>query len=148
MLPLATGVPTKGKLEAMAPKVPSVEPASQFCSKNNGGRGGSIVGRGGGSLAKCSMESNDGLGGVGFVVGGRRSSCMSKRAQGEVSMGSMLMDNGKECLDGWVRAGGGEVMGGGVDFRVSRSFLGEIPREIMGDRIGEEFGVDGGTVWY
>ncbi|GKE12026.1 hypothetical protein Tco_1415577, partial [Tanacetum coccineum] len=35
-------------------------------------RGGSIAGRGGGSLAKRSMESNDGLGGGRFdIVGGR-----------------------------------------------------------------------------
>ncbi|GKC86615.1 hypothetical protein Tco_1147264 [Tanacetum coccineum] len=43
-----------------------------------GGRGGSIAGIGGGSLAKHSMESNDGLGGGGFVVVGRRSSSVSK----------------------------------------------------------------------
>nr|GEV86190.1 hypothetical protein [Tanacetum cinerariifolium] len=60
----------------------------------------------------------------------------------------MLMANSKECLDGWVGAGRGEVMGGGVDFRVSRSLLGEIPREIIGDKVGkecggEEFGFNG-----
>ncbi|GKA84919.1 hypothetical protein Tco_0806573 [Tanacetum coccineum] len=37
-----------------------------------GGRGGSIAGIGVGSLAKHSMESNDGLGGEGFVVVGGR----------------------------------------------------------------------------
>ncbi|GKB86996.1 hypothetical protein Tco_0959268 [Tanacetum coccineum] len=68
------------------------------------------------------------------------------------SLGSMLMANGEECLDGCFRAGGGEVMGGGVDFGVSRSLLGEILREIMGDKVGEEYGreefrVDGGAVW-
>ncbi|GJR08859.1 hypothetical protein Tco_0791511 [Tanacetum coccineum] len=72
-------------------------------------------------MAKCSMESNDGLGGGGFVVVGGR-------------------------------AGRGEVMGGGVDFGVSRSLLGEILGEIMGDKVGEEYGreefrVDGGAVW-
>ncbi|GJW57637.1 hypothetical protein Tco_0104368 [Tanacetum coccineum] len=92
----------------------------------NGGRGGSIAGRGGGSLAKRSMESNDVLGGGGFVVVGGRSSR--------------------------VGAGGGEVMGGGDDFGVSRSFLGEMPGEIMGEKVGEEcggeeFGVDGGAVF-
>ncbi|GKC03156.1 hypothetical protein Tco_0994766, partial [Tanacetum coccineum] len=66
-------------------------------------------------------------------------------------MGSILMANGKECLDGWVRAGRGELMGGGVEFGVSRSLLGEIPREIIGDKVGEEcggeeFGFDGGVV--
>ncbi|GJZ40316.1 hypothetical protein Tco_0586879, partial [Tanacetum coccineum] len=51
--------------------------------------------------------------------------------------------NGEECLDGWVGAGRGEVKGGGVDFGVSRTLLGEIPREIMGESHGEAFGVDG-----
>ncbi|GJX31949.1 reverse transcriptase domain-containing protein [Tanacetum coccineum] len=57
-------------------------------------------------------------------------------------MGSMLMANGEECLDGWVRAGGGEVKGGGVDFGVI--LLGEIPGESTGKIGGEEFGVEGG----
>ncbi|GKD47320.1 hypothetical protein Tco_1271965 [Tanacetum coccineum] len=98
------------------------------------GNEGSIAGRGGDSLAKCSMESNDGLGGV----------------ENKSSMGLMLMANGEECLDGWVRAGGGEVTGGVVDFGVIRSLLGEIPGDIMGERGGEAcggevFGVDGGA---
>ncbi|GKD84917.1 hypothetical protein Tco_1356071, partial [Tanacetum coccineum] len=120
----------------------------------NGGRGSSIFGRGGGSLAICSMESKDGLGGGGLVVVGGRSSSMSKRAWGEVGgvennslMGSMLMSKGEECLDGWVRAGGGEVKGGGVDFGVTKSLLGEIPEENTGESDGEEFGVDEGAVW-
>ncbi|GJY12189.1 hypothetical protein Tco_0381498 [Tanacetum coccineum] len=33
------------------------------------------------------------------------------------SIGSKFMTNGEECLDGWVGADGGEVKGGGVDFR-------------------------------
>nr|GEZ94784.1 hypothetical protein [Tanacetum cinerariifolium] len=113
----------------------------------NGGRGSSIFGRGGGSLAICSMESKDRLGGGGLVVVGGRSSSVSKIAWREVggvknksSMGSMLIAKGKECLDGWVRAGGGEVKCGGVDFGVTKSLLGETP----GESGGEEFGVDGG----
>ncbi|GJZ63975.1 hypothetical protein Tco_0620396 [Tanacetum coccineum] len=90
---------------------------------SNGRRGSSLFGRGGGSLTICSIESKDGLGGGGLVVVGRRSS-------------------GEECLDGWVRAGGGEVKGGGVDFGDTKSLLGEIP----GESGGEEFGVDGGAV--
>ncbi|GJW54993.1 hypothetical protein Tco_0099078 [Tanacetum coccineum] len=43
------------------------------------------------------------------------------------------------------RAGGGEVKGGGVDFGASRTLLGEIPRDIMGESDGEAFGVDGGA---
>ncbi|GKC73240.1 hypothetical protein Tco_1119123 [Tanacetum coccineum] len=48
------------------------------------------------------------------------------------SIGSKFMASGEECLDGLVRAGGGEVKGGGVDFRVSRIFLGVIPKDIIG----------------
>ncbi|GJU27264.1 hypothetical protein Tco_1165885 [Tanacetum coccineum] len=91
--------------------------------------------------------------GSSMEVKGGRSSSVSKRAWGEVgvvenksSMGSMLMAKGEQCLDGWVRASGGEVKGGGVDFRVTKSLLGEIPRENTGESGGEEFGVDGGAV--
>nr|GEV17477.1 hypothetical protein [Tanacetum cinerariifolium] len=62
----------------------------------NGGRGSSIFERGGGVLAIHSMKSKDGLRGEGLVVIG----------------------------ESWVRAGGGEVKGGGVDFGVI--LLGEI----------------------
>nr|GEW74336.1 hypothetical protein [Tanacetum cinerariifolium] len=55
---------------------------------------------------------------------------------------SMLIAKYKECLDDWVRAGGGEVKGGGVDLGVTKSFLGETPRETG----GEEVGVDRGDV--
>ncbi|GKA37486.1 hypothetical protein Tco_0724051 [Tanacetum coccineum] len=87
----------------------------------NGGGGSSIFGRGEGSLAICSMESKDGLGGKGLVVVGGRSSS--------------------------VGAGGGEVKGGGVDFGVTKSLLGEIPKENTRESGGEEFGVDRGAVW-
>ncbi|GKB18103.1 hypothetical protein Tco_0852026 [Tanacetum coccineum] len=50
--------------------------------------------------------------------------------------GVEFMANGEEYLDGWVGAGGGEVKGGGVDFRVSRTLLGEIPEEIIGESGG------------
>ncbi|GKE17673.1 hypothetical protein Tco_1425250 [Tanacetum coccineum] len=83
------------------------------------GRDGSIVGRGGGLLAKRSMVSKDGLGGGGFVV--------------------------LECLNGWVRAGEGEVKGGGVVFEVSKNLLGEIPGVFIGESSGETFRVDGGA---
>nr|GEZ24285.1 hypothetical protein [Tanacetum cinerariifolium] len=84
----------------------------------NGGRCSSIFGRGGGLLAICLMKLKDGLGGGGLIA------------------------KGKECLDVWVRACGGEVKGGGVDLGVTKSLLGETPRE-SGD---EEFRVDGGAV--
>ncbi|GKE10214.1 hypothetical protein Tco_1413765 [Tanacetum coccineum] len=56
-----------------------------------------------------------------------------------------LLASGEECLDGWVRDGGGEVKGGGVVFGVSRIFLGEIPEDIIGENGGEAYGVDGGA---
>ncbi|GKD27758.1 hypothetical protein Tco_1233972, partial [Tanacetum coccineum] len=87
--------------------------------------GGSIAGIGRGSLAKRSMESNDGLVAGGFVV---------------------FTASGEECLDGWVGADGGEVKGGGVDFEVSKILLGEIPGEIIRESGGEVFWVDGGAV--
>ncbi|GJZ09294.1 hypothetical protein Tco_0543577 [Tanacetum coccineum] len=105
----------------------------------NGGRGSSIarIGRiggfiariGGGSLAKLSMESNHDLGGV----------------ENKSSVGSKFVASGEECLDSFLRAAGGEVKGGGVDFGVSRTLLGEIPRDIMGESGGETFRVDGGA---
>nr|GEU52136.1 hypothetical protein [Tanacetum cinerariifolium] len=108
----------------------------------NGGRGSSIFGRGGGSLAICSMKSKDGLGGGRLVVVGGRSSSVSKLAWGKTrgvknksSIGSRLIAKGEECLDGWVGAGEGEVKGGGVDLGVTKSLLGEIP----GESGGEEF---------
>nr|GFB08304.1 hypothetical protein [Tanacetum cinerariifolium] len=85
-----------------------------------GGRWGSIARIGEGSLAKHSMESNDGL-------------------------GSKFMASGEECLDGWVGVAGGEVKDGCVVFGVSRILLGVIPRDIMGERSGEAFIVDGGA---
>nr|GEY92534.1 hypothetical protein [Tanacetum cinerariifolium] len=105
----------------------------------NGGRGCSIFRRGGGSLAICLMELKDVIGGGGLVVVGGRSSSVSKIAWGEVggvknksSMGPMLIAKGEECLDGWVGAGGGEVKGGGVDFEVTKIFLGDHKEGISG----------------
>ncbi|GKC52091.1 hypothetical protein Tco_1074836, partial [Tanacetum coccineum] len=53
----------------------------------------------------------------------------------------------KECLEGCVGVGGGEVNGGGDDFGVSKSLLGEIPGVVIGESGGEIFGDDGGAVW-
>ncbi|GJZ18420.1 hypothetical protein Tco_0554543 [Tanacetum coccineum] len=49
---------------------------------------------------------------------------------------------GEECLDGCVEASRGEVKGGGVEFGVTKSLLGEIPRESTGESGNEEFRVD------
>ncbi|GJV14127.1 hypothetical protein Tco_1359450 [Tanacetum coccineum] len=61
---------------------------------------------------------------------------------------SKFMVRGEECLEGCVGAGGGEVNGGGDDFRVSKSLLSEIPRVAIRESGGETFGVDGGAVWH
>ncbi|GJX87724.1 hypothetical protein Tco_0339738 [Tanacetum coccineum] len=95
-----------------------------------GRRGGSIAKMGGGSLAKRSMESNDGLGGG---------------VENKSSVGSKLMASGEECLDGWVGAGGGDVKGGGVVFGVSRIEFGMIPEVNIGESGGEAFRLDGGA---
>nr|GEX30983.1 hypothetical protein [Tanacetum cinerariifolium] len=153
MLPIAIGVPTKergGKVKVGFDNFGGGGEEIEIgnCG-NNSGRGSSIFGRGGGSLAICSMELKDGLGGGGLVIVGGRSSSVSKIAWGEVGgvenkslMGSMLIAKGEECLDGWVRAGRGEVKGGGVDLGVIKSLLGKTPRK-SGD---EEFKGDGGAV--
>ncbi|GJW35261.1 hypothetical protein Tco_0058181 [Tanacetum coccineum] len=90
----------------------------------------------------------------GFMVLGGWSSRESKNACGEVggvekmsSTGSKFMVRGKECLEGCVGAGGGEVNGGGNDFGVSKSLLGEIPGVVIGESDGEIFRDDGGAIW-
>ncbi|GJV03561.1 hypothetical protein Tco_1337130 [Tanacetum coccineum] len=102
--------------------------------------GGRAVACGGVSKGNGLLGPNGGSGRK-FKGGlcGNVGSCGSNGGRGEDggvenkgSVGSKFMDNGEECLDGWVGAGGGEVKGGGVDFGVSRILLGEIPREIMG----------------
>nr|GEX45325.1 hypothetical protein [Tanacetum cinerariifolium] len=62
------------------------------------------------------------------------------------SMGSKLMVRGDECLEGCVGAGGGEVSGGGDDFRVRKSLLGEIPRVVISEGGGETFLDNGGAI--
>nr|GEW07828.1 hypothetical protein [Tanacetum cinerariifolium] len=64
---------------------------------DKGGRDGSMAGRGGGWLAKCSIMSNEGLGGVGLVVCGCNSSRESK--------------NGSEIPDETMGERGGDMMG-------------------------------------
>nr|GEU42652.1 hypothetical protein [Tanacetum cinerariifolium] len=84
----------------------------------NGARVSSIFGRGGGSLAICSMKSKDDLRGGGLVV------------------------VAEECLYGWVGAGEGEVKGSGVDLGVTKSLLCEATKESG----GEEFRINGGAI--
>nr|GEW75873.1 hypothetical protein [Tanacetum cinerariifolium] len=81
-----------------------------------------------------------------FIVDG--TSYKVKRVKKISSTGSKFMVGGEECLEGYVcvKAGGGEVNGGGDEFRVSKSLLGEIARVAIGESGGETFGVDGGVV--
>ncbi|GJW47919.1 hypothetical protein Tco_0079565 [Tanacetum coccineum] len=97
-----------------------------------------------------AMVGEEGLGGGGFVVLGGKSLRKSKNACGEVggvkkmsSMGSKFIVRGKECLEGCVGASGGEVNGGGDDFGVRKSLLGEILGVVIEEGGGETFGVDG-----
>ncbi|GJW05917.1 hypothetical protein Tco_1568340 [Tanacetum coccineum] len=90
----------------------------------------------------------------GFVALRGRYSRESKSACGEVggvdkmsSTGSKLMVRGEQCLEACVGAGGGEVNGGGDDFRVSKSLLGDILGVVIGESDGETFRDDGGGVW-
>ncbi|GKC50373.1 hypothetical protein Tco_1073118 [Tanacetum coccineum] len=82
----------------------------EHCS-GNGGIGGSMsgvgegidesIGRiGGGSLARCSMVSNDGRGGGGLVIAGGRS---SREVKLNVKMAST------ESMVGWMKIQGGVV---------------------------------------
>ncbi|GKA26903.1 hypothetical protein Tco_0713071 [Tanacetum coccineum] len=54
------------------------------------------------------------------------------------------MANREECLDGCDGAGGGEVIGSGVDLGVIKSSSGEIPDETIGERGGDMMGLSGG----
>ncbi|GKG47617.1 hypothetical protein Tco_0507102, partial [Tanacetum coccineum] len=55
-----------------------IDPNDRRCD-GNGGRGGSMAGKGGGWLAKRSILSNEGCGGSGLAVRGGRSSSESKK---------------------------------------------------------------------
>ncbi|GJU84891.1 hypothetical protein Tco_1292437 [Tanacetum coccineum] len=75
------------------------------CS-GKGGRRGSMVGRGGGWLAKCSIVSNEGLGGGGLVV---------REGGGEV-IGSgvdlgVIKSSSGEIPDETIGERGGDMMG-------------------------------------
>ncbi|GJY68942.1 hypothetical protein Tco_0471924 [Tanacetum coccineum] len=72
--------------------------------------------------------------------------CKSRHEIWCSSMGSKFMVRGEECLEGCVGAGGGEINGGGDDFGVSKSWLGEILGVVIGENGGETFRVDGGIV--
>ncbi|GJQ93634.1 hypothetical protein Tco_0004773 [Tanacetum coccineum] len=89
----------------------------------NGGRRGSMAGKGRGWFSKRLIDSNEGRGEGGLVV-----------------------LRGEECLEGCVCASGKEVKGGGDDFRVSKSLLGEIPGVVIGKSSGETFGDNRGAV--
>ncbi|GKB88512.1 hypothetical protein Tco_0960784, partial [Tanacetum coccineum] len=56
---------------------------------------------------------------------------------------SKFMANREDCLDGCDGASDGEVKGGGVDFGVLKSSLGET----IGESGGDIMGLGGGPVW-
>ncbi|GJS17417.1 hypothetical protein Tco_0411889 [Tanacetum coccineum] len=104
MLPLAIGVPTKeskgkglfgpngGRGEKVEVGFDNFGGGGEEVGNcgGNGGRGSSIFGRGGGSLAICSMESKDGLGCRELVVIGGRSSSVSKRVMSDCTFSGDL----------------------------------------------------------
>ncbi|GKB85943.1 hypothetical protein Tco_0958215 [Tanacetum coccineum] len=61
----------------------------------------------------------------------------------QVTQTSATLTQARSTASSWQ----GKVKGGGVDFGVVNSFLGEIPKDVMGERGGETFGVDGKVVW-
>nr|GEW15591.1 hypothetical protein [Tanacetum cinerariifolium] len=56
-----------------------------------------------------------------------------------------FMASREECLDGWVRIGGGGFKGGGVVFGISKILLGVILEYIMRESDDEAFVLDGGA---
>ncbi|GJV52396.1 hypothetical protein Tco_1448137 [Tanacetum coccineum] len=97
----------------------------------NGGRGGSMTGRGGGWLVKRSIVSNEGCGGGGLAV----------------CSGSKLMDKGEDYLEGCDGAGGREVNDGGVVLGLFKRCFEEISSEVIGESGRDTIGLDGGAVW-
>ncbi|GJY31077.1 hypothetical protein Tco_0414572 [Tanacetum coccineum] len=81
----------------------SFDPNGGRCC-GNGGRGGSIAGRGGGWLAKRSIVSNEGCGSGGLAVRGGKSSSESKNGEipgdvlGESGGDAMWVDGGAVCM--------------------------------------------------
>nr|GEV22659.1 hypothetical protein [Tanacetum cinerariifolium] len=103
-----------------------LDPNGRSCG-GKGGRGGSMMGRGDGWLAKRSIISNEGCGGSRLVVHGGKSSR-------------------EDCLDGLDGVTGGEVNDRRVVLRVFKSLLGEVLDDVMGESGGETMRLDGGTV--
>nr|GEW07078.1 hypothetical protein [Tanacetum cinerariifolium] len=102
---------------------------------DNGDDNGNDNGDGGGNGNRNGLGGGNGNGNPNVHAGGVVPVARSK-----------FMDNGEECLDGWVGADGGEVKGVGVDFGVSRTLFGEVLRKIIKESGGEVFGVDRGAV--
>ncbi|GJY94751.1 hypothetical protein Tco_0511112 [Tanacetum coccineum] len=107
--------------------VPRIEPAL-----TTEGTGCCKVGGGGDSVGGCGERCGGSSGSGGF---------MAERGGGSLAKHSM------DSKKGLVGAEGGEVKGGEIDFRVSKSLLGEIPKVIISEGGGELFGDDGGAVW-
>ncbi|GJU98721.1 reverse transcriptase domain-containing protein [Tanacetum coccineum] len=98
------------------------------------------------------------LGPIGESCGGKGGSCAGNggrggymaRRGGRSSRGgikNVFVASGEEYLEGCIGAGGDEVNGGGDDFGVSKSLLGEIPSVVIDESGGETFGDDRGAIW-
>ncbi|GJR88633.1 hypothetical protein Tco_0212644 [Tanacetum coccineum] len=128
MLPLAIGVPTKEREKGLFGP--------------NGGRGGKeevgFDNFGGGGEEIGKYGGNGGRGSSIFKIGVGALAIRSMESKDGLGGGGLVVISG--------RAGGGEVKGGGVDFGVTKSLLGEIHGENKGESGGEEFGVDGGAI--
>ncbi|GJT66073.1 hypothetical protein Tco_1017553 [Tanacetum coccineum] len=107
------------------------------CSQNISwvSKGKGLLGPNGGSGRKFEGGFWGKVRSCGHMVGSKDP--WFRGVENKSSVGYKFMASGEECLDGWVRAGRGEVKGGGVVFRVSRILLGVIPGDIIGESGGE-----------
>ncbi|GJZ04688.1 hypothetical protein Tco_0537963 [Tanacetum coccineum] len=117
-LALRARVPIKEKLEAKALKVATIEPASAvlFYEWNRLWE----------PMEQADLSKGKDCLVLMAEVAGSWKEDFRKMLEVEVAM-----------VEEEVGAGEGEVMGGGDDFGVSRSLLGEMPSEIMGEKVGE-----------
>ncbi|GJT45415.1 hypothetical protein Tco_0954130 [Tanacetum coccineum] len=109
----------------------------------NGRSGGLIDGRFG---ERCG--GNSGRGGSMSVVGEGKVDSMSGMGDSSLAIRSMVSNDGRGggglVVEGGIGARGGEVNGGGVDLGVSKRFLLEVVREMIGESGGIEVGKVGG----
>ncbi|GJY62865.1 putative LTR copia-type gag-polypeptide [Tanacetum coccineum] len=108
--------------------------ATSFAAKSSNNfkrvsKGKGLLGPNGGSGGSVEDKVRGGCGSVGGNGGSEGS--MARRGRGSLAKRSM------DSKEGLVGAGGGEVKGGGIDFEVSKSLLGEIPKVSIAEGGGE-----------